>query len=138
MNKYLIATHGELAKGIRSTVELFVGSERPITYISAYTAEEPDLEEQLHTFFSEVKDNETVVVFTDLYGGSVNQKVAVMASTKKNVFVIAGFNLPVILETVLKEDTIDQKFLDKVIENARKNLQQVKLGAKADGQDFFD
>jgi mannose PTS system EIIA component len=40
MTKIAIATHGKFAKGLKSTLELFIPNET-ITYLSAYVEEEP-------------------------------------------------------------------------------------------------
>ncbi|KRL37058.1 PTS sugar transporter subunit IIA [Liquorilactobacillus uvarum] len=140
MNKYLIATHGELAKGIKSTIELFAGQEQPISYISAYTDGTKDLDEELNNFFDGLNGEDSAVIFTDLYGGSVNQKVSVIATGRKNIFIIAGFNLPVILETVLAQEKITQDFIEGVIKKGKDNLKQVQLQSDVDEseQDFFD
>lgn len=140
MNKYLIATHGELAKGIKSTIELFAGQEQPISYISAYTDGTKDLDEELNGFFDGLNDEDSAVIFTDLYGGSVNQKVSVMAAGRRNIFIITGFNLPVILETVLGQAKITQDFIESVIKKGKDNLKQVQLQSDIDEneQDFFE
>lgn len=139
MNKFLIASHGELAKGIQSTVELFAGKGSAISYISAYTAADEDLDAQLADFFANVSKTETAVIFTDLYGGSVNQRISMLAAEKSNFYVIAGFNLPVILETLLHTGKIDTDFINNVVEKGRENLKVVDLkSATADDAVFFD
>ena len=45
-----------------------------------------------------------------LMGGSVNQKVVPYAQ-KENVFLIAGFNLPLILELAMNEDKVTKEEL---------------------------
>ncbi|MDN2453401.1 PTS sugar transporter subunit IIA [Lactobacillus sp. UCMA15818] len=140
MNKYLIATHGELAKGIQSTIELFAGQGQPISYVSAYTDETKELGDELYNFFDKLNIEDSAVIFTDLYGGSVNQKVSVMASEHKNIFIIAGFNLPVILETVLSQEKITQSFIESVIKKGKDNLKLVQLQSdfSENDQDFFN
>lgn len=120
MNKFLIASHGDLANGIKSTIELFAGKSPSISYISAYTNTNNDLETQLNVFFSTITESDTVIVFTDLYGGSVNQKISEMVTGRKNIYIIAGFNLPVILETVLHQGPITPIFIDGVIKKVVK------------------
>ncbi|WP_367885063.1 PTS sugar transporter subunit IIA [Lactiplantibacillus plantarum] len=139
MNKFLIASHGELAKGIQSTVELFAGKNNAISYISAYTAADEDLSIQLTNFVSSVSASDTAIIFTDLYGGSVNQKITVMAAGKTNFHIISGFNLPVVLETVLYTGKINTDFINCVVEKGRQNLKVVDLQpATDDDVDFFD
>ena len=65
MKQILIATHGKMASGIRYTAELIVGKMDEITTIDAYVTPEDNVEKKFEEYF----------VFTDLMGGSVNQKL---------------------------------------------------------------
>lgn len=92
---------------------------------------------QIQRFFDTVQPNDQVVIFTDIYGGSVNQKFA-EKSQQENVFVVAGFNVPLLLETMLSNEAITTEFLDMMIEKARFGMQQITLPAvKNNETDFF-
>ena len=77
---------------------------------------------------------------TDLMGGSVNQKVVPYAQ-KENVFLIAGFNLPLILELAMNEDKVTKEELLDSIEESRKNMMLVQVeipeGKKEDEEEFL-
>ena len=114
MKKFLFATHGTLATGMKSTLELLIGNTADITCLTAYVNPEDNVDEQLKVYFSEVSDEDQVIVCTDLMGGSVNQKVVPYAQ-KENVFLIAGFNLPLILELEMNEDKVTkEELLDSI------------------------
>ena len=72
MKKILIATHGHLASGYLSSIELLAGTTEGITVINAYV-EENDFDQELMKFVDGVTENDQIFVFTDLFGGSVNQ-----------------------------------------------------------------
>lgn len=133
MKKFLIAAHGNLALGIKSTLDLFLGDALDFTYLATYTDDAPDLDETLDDFFASIDAaTDQAVIFTDLYGGSVNQKIALKASGKTNIFVIAGMNLPLIMETAslaLAGDAYDTDKIVKLITGARQELKQVELVA---------
>ena len=78
------------------------------------------MDEQLKAYFSEVSDEDQVIVCTDLMGGSVNQKIVPYAQ-KKNVFLIAGFNLAMNEDKVTEEELLDS------IEESRKNMMLVRV-----------
>ncbi|MBO0459769.1 hypothetical protein JZO77_23820 [Enterococcus hulanensis] len=122
MTKIAIATHGNFAKGLKSTLELFIPNE-PITYLSAYVEGEASIDDQIHDFFDSL-NGEAAVVFTDLFGGSVNQKVLV-ESSGKNTQIIAGFNLSLVLEVVLNKDQLTEERLDQLIVAGREAMQLV-------------
>lgn len=132
--KVMIATHGNFAKGIQNTLALFIGEERAnrIQTINAYL-DDSDYTAELQAFIDSVQSDDFGVIFTDLYGGSVNQK-AVLLNNKDNVVIITGMNLPVIMEVVLAEIT-DMVELQSAIENARNELQLVQLHLQEGEQD---
>lgn len=143
MNKFLVASHANFATGAQSTIELFAGKSKNITYLAAYNDENTTLEKQLDDFFKEITEKDHVLVFTDMFGGSVNQQISLRAAKFNNVFIIAGFNLPVVLEALLSAEPITEEFVDKLIQSGRVSLQKVKLqqptSADDDSDDdFFD
>lgn len=123
MTKFAIATHGNFAKGLESTLELFVPNQ-DITFLSAYVEDLPPIEQQLEDFFANLDNEELVVVFTDLFGGSVNQKV-LLGSEGKNIQIIAGFNLPIVLEIILNQEDLTTEKIQQLIEASREALRIV-------------
>ncbi|GCF92572.1 PTS fructose transporter subunit IIA [Enterococcus florum] len=137
MTKFAIATHGNFAQGLRSTLELFVPNEE-VAFLSAYVEEEPPIDDQLEAFFASLGDDESAIVFTDLFGGSVNQKV-LLASEGKQVQIIAGFNLPVILEVVLNKENLTTENLTHYLETSKHAMQLVTpiVEDTVSEEDFF-
>ena len=134
MKKFMVASHARLATGYQSTIDLFAGSDHQITYVSAYV-DEVDLDQEVTTFISSISDDDQAVIFTDLFGGSVNQKFVIAAQNKTNIFVVAGMNLPVILEIILSPDNFDRDVIDSLIANGRTAMQQVYLIDEETGQE---
>lgn len=126
MKKFMVASHARLATGYQSTIDLFAGSDHAITYVSAYV-DEVDLDEEVTNFISSISDDDQAVIFTDLFGGSVNQKFVIAAQNKTNIFVVAGMNLPVILEIILSPDNFTREVIDNLVANGREAMQQVYL-----------
>jgi len=126
MKKFMVASHARLATGYQSTIDLFAGSDHQITYVSAYV-DEVDLDQEVTNFISSISDDDQAVIFTDLFGGSVNQKFVIAAQNKTNIFVVAGMNLPVILEIILSPDHFTRDVIDSLIANGRTAMQQVYL-----------
>ena len=74
MRKILIASHSELAEGMKQTLKFFAGNQIDVSAICAYVDEE-SLQSKLDAFFEKVSDEDEVLIFTDLLGGSVNQAI---------------------------------------------------------------
>ena len=83
------------------------------------------------------------MIFTDIYGGSVCQKVALIAPGHDNVFHISGCNLGLIIEVLFAPGRITKEGLQAAIETARSTMQLVdteESSSAAEGadDDFFD
>lgn len=121
MKKILIATHGHLASGYLSSIELLAGTTEGITVINAYV-EENDFDQELMKFVDGVTENDQIFVFTDLFGGSVNQKVTrTFLEQSSSATVIAGFNLPIVLEILLATDELSETRIQEMVKNVGKN-----------------
>ena len=115
MKQILIATHGKMASGIRYTAELIVGKMDEITPIDAF-----------EEYFAQ-HENDRIFVFTDIMGGSVNQKL-LGYSQKENVTLITGTNLPVLMQVMMADDDVTEEEIQEFIDDAREELQVVDLG----------
>lgn len=138
MKKILIATHGTLASGAKSTIELLVGKMADITCINAYVDGGEDVTESIENFFQSIKVEDEVFVFTDILGGSVNQKIVAYAA-KLDVFIVSGFNLPVILTVIMETGLVTKERLNEIIEESRSqmNLVEINVNDKSD-EDFLE
>ena len=126
MKKIVIASHAKMAKGIQSTLELFIGSDLDVTYMSAYVEDEPTIEEQIEIFFNQLKEEDQAVIFTDMFGGSVNQKMVTASQERENVFIIAGFNLPVVIEVIFGVEVYTPENIKELVENGKNAMQLVE------------
>ena len=126
MKQILIATHGKMASGIRYTAELIVGKMAEITTIDAYVTPEDNVEKKFEEYFAN-HENDRIFVFTDLMGGSVNQKL-LGYSQKENVTLITGTNLPVLMQVMMADDDVTEEEIQEFIDDAREELQVVDLG----------
>lgn len=127
MTKIVIGSHGTMAQGIQSTLELFAGTELDITYMSAYVEGQLPIETQIEQFMATLTPDDQVIIFTDLFGGSVNQKFALATEGRANTYLIAGFNLPLIVELALAGDNLTPQQVAAAIKTAQQAMQQVDL-----------
>ncbi|KGR73105.1 PTS sugar transporter subunit IIA [Streptococcus phocae subsp. salmonis] len=138
--KFLIGSHGKLASGLKSSIDILTGRGEEIQTIDAYI-DDSDYTDQLASFIAGVEADEQALIFTDLLGGSVNQKVvtAVMNSGKDNIFLISNSNLATLLSLMfLKPDeAITKEEIATVI--AESQVQMVALAVDdTTDDDFFN
>lgn len=126
MKQILIVTHGKMASGIRYTAELIVGKMDEITTIDAYVTPEDNVEKKFEEYFAQ-HENDRIFVFTDLMGGSVNQKL-LGYSQKENITLITGTNLPVLMQVMMADDDVTEDEIQEFIDDAREELQVVDFG----------
>lgn len=122
MKKILIASHGFLAQGVASSIQLLTGITEGITTINAYV-NDVDMKDELDNFINSLSKEDEVIAFTDINGGSVNQKVTaefMKAGIEATIF--GGFNLPVILEILLNNKPMTKELADDYIEMSRREL----------------
>ncbi|WP_286680482.1 PTS sugar transporter subunit IIA [Tepidanaerobacter sp. EBM-49] len=137
MKKILIAAHGKFAEGIRSSAEIILGKQENLYTINAYLDETP-VKQQLDEFFKGADlEKDTLLVITDVFGGSVNQAI-ISNYQKDNIKVITGVNLPLLLELIMldEEDVTDDK-IRSIVNKAREQVILVNDAlSKATGDDF--
>lgn len=103
--KVYVASHEKYALGTVEALNLLTGRSVEITPICAYDQNLPD-EDTVEEIFASTVDlsvgeNEKIVIFTDLIGGSVTNAAIKYMQRDKRIHVVAGFNLPLLLEFVL-------------------------------------
>lgn len=121
MRKILIATHGYLADGIKSSIKILTGKDDCITCINAYV-DQRDYTPDIQAFIDGVGEEDEAVIFTDLYGGSVNQKVVTMKPEERGVFVVTGFNLTTVLGAILSDEALTSEVVDELVESGAKQM----------------
>ena len=124
--KFLIVSHGALAGGFRSALELITGAAGDVIVLQAYLEENVPVEEDLSRLLQGAGETEEWVVFTDLLGGSItNQVLRVMANLPGHdaIHIVAGVNLPLVIEVVLGDiETPVTELLTEAVDRAREQL----------------
>lgn len=131
MKQILIATHGKMASGIRYTLELVAGKMDTVTTMDAYVTPDDDVEKQLREYFEQHKEDR-IYAFTDLQGGSVNQKLLPYADLP-NVTLITGMNFPILLQVALAGEEISDEELQAYLAAAKEELKLMSIGKTAQG-----
>ena len=122
MRKFLIAAHGTLPAGIQSSLEIIMGSLENVFLIQAYVGDNKSLKEEIDFVLEHINTDDELIVFTDLMGGSVTNQILQYA-LKENVFIISGFNLPLLLEILLADpSTPVLEVIETGINNARNQI----------------
>ncbi|MDB5013948.1 MAG: hypothetical protein JWQ25_2150 [Daejeonella sp.] len=122
MRKFLIATHGALAAGIKSSLDIIIGPAENVFLIQAYLDENKTIEEELIEVLHQIEDEDELVIFTDLLGGSITNQIVTHA-LKSNIHIVSGFNLPLLIEVILADgDEPIVEIIESALTNAKDQL----------------
>ncbi len=142
MKKVLVASHGHLASGIRSSIEILTGMADMVEAVDCYV-DDSDFTPRIQAFIDSVGPEDEAIIFTDIYGGSVFQKVVLMEPEKRGIVHVTGMNIGLVIEALLGAETVTADSIKQSVELARATMQVVEPPSKAadnegsDG-DFFD
>lgn len=139
MRKFLIATHGAFAQGIKSSLDVIIGETENLFLIGAYLDQNIAVEDELKPIMDKLTDEDELIIFTDLLGGSVNN-IMVREALRENVHIISGFNLPLLIEVILGDTDIPvDELIEGSVSNAKTQLTYVnKLIETQHQQNDFD
>ena len=132
MLKIFLSSHGHMASGIKSSLDILIGNTDKITVFDAYV-DEKNVQDVLDDFYKTVGEDDEVLLLSDLYGGSVNQ-VMFTYLNRPNTRLVSGVNLALVLELAIKE-TISDSELEELVETSRMMMKIVKIEALADDND---
>ena len=119
----IVAGHGEFAAGLVSAVQQITGRGGVFRAISARDLSANDLDGLLRQALDETGVS---VVFTDLQAGSCSMATRRVLRDRPDVLLVAGANLPMLLDFVMAEDI-------PAIEAARHSLERGKAAIVSAG-----
>jgi fructoselysine and glucoselysine-specific PTS system IIA component len=136
MNKIILASHGELAQGMKQTVSMLIGTENQIYALAAFRDEDEKIDDQIQRLLEEI-GTENVYILTDILGGSINNEMLYLLQRYPQLHVITGMNLPLVISLATQVGNIEQHTLTQLIEESREALvdceqllhKQIELGA---------
>lgn len=121
MIRYVLASHGTLAEGMKSSIELIMGDRQKIETLCAYI-DDSNIHDQIKEVMSRNNPKETLLVITDLFGGSVNNAFLEYLQDEK-FYLIAGMNLSLLLQLMLIKDEDDfSKSILNIIEASKESI----------------
>lgn len=112
----LVTGHANFGTGITSSVNLIAGEQeayKAVDFLPTYSTE--DLTREITKALEDLKDCEGVIIFTDLMGGTPFNVSAQLGHGKDNIRIVAGTNLPMLVEIVMSRKFMDN--LDELVES---------------------
>lgn len=121
MNKYLFASHGLFAEGTKSFLNVMCGNYANVYTLTAFL-DEKSVEEVVKEKMKEIGDFDQLIIFCDLYGGSVAQEIyRQTVEDKRNIHIIAGYNLALVIDIIARDSLLSKEEIEVLIENNKQS-----------------
>ena len=123
MNKILLASHGPLAQAMKVTAEFLMGENENVISMCAYMDEDSkDLPKMVDRWLEGQQPEDSWIVITDIFGGSVNNEF--LARTVEHKFhLLSGMSLPLVLSVWGGEEPLTDIQLEKLLDEAKSTVQ---------------
>ena len=141
----LLLSHGLMAEGLLDSCKLFFGSD--ITAIKALCFKDGDeavaYKKEIENSIAELDDGSGVVILCDLFGGTPSNLCVDILGRTKNIRVITGMNLGVLIEilgarlSIKNIEDLDIKEILRVGQNNMVDLSNSIANANMADDDFF-
>ena len=123
MKKIVIVTHGTLCEGFLSSMKIITGSNENIDTVSLDIIETIEaMSDKVMKVIQNYSDEDTVIVLTDIAIGTTTKCIFPLLS-ERELYVISGVNLPMLLEiylTDLSEEPYET--LKTIVENSKATM----------------
>lgn len=122
MKNFIIASHGDLAKELKNSVQMIMGN----TYEMDAVCMDPErtmdsIKEEISEKLNNDKNAEFIIL-TDVLGGSIANLCAEFTRCP-NVHVVTGFNLSLVLEMLSLKDAMSTKdLIDHCVQQAKTGI----------------
>ncbi len=122
MVRGIIIGHGEFAKAMIATAEQIVGAQSHIEVVSNKGLSCDSLSERIGMIINRGEKKQTII-FLDLPGGSCTISCYTLLKSNKNLNVVCGLNLPMLIEFfMLREKHPADELVSILIEKGRENI----------------
>lgn len=132
---YFLISHNEFARGLQKALEMIIGKQDNLYAYGLMPGSHPD--EIIAEIEKQITDDIEAVILADIAGGSVCNS-ALSLTTRPNVVLITGTNLPLAMEIIVTQTT-DKETIDTIISSVREGMKTLEIEPVTgdSGDDFF-
>ncbi len=127
MISLIIVSHGALAEGLLDAMRMITGPQEQVAALGLKESEAPeDLIDRIKETADSLDDGSGVLIMVDLYGASpFNSSSRLFMESSKQIEVITGVNLPMLVEIVIARE--GQTLAGLVDQAYRSGMEGIKL-----------
>jgi fructoselysine/glucoselysine PTS system EIIA component len=109
LRKLYLVSHGNLATGMKNSIEMIIGEKENLKAFNLMPGESP--EDITAKIKSEFNDKDEFVIISDIQSGSIHN-ASLQLCTLDNVYLVSGMISMLVLEILLLSE--DEKFSDHI------------------------
>ena len=118
----IISTHGNFSDELLKSAEMIFGSQSNVGVVTFKPGEGTDnLIEKYNNLINDLDCTNGILFMVDLFGGSPFNAASILALNNDNMEIVAGVNLPMLLEVFGGRDFASLSDLVTIAENAGKD-----------------
>ncbi len=107
---------------MKDTLEMISGKQANVVAYEAYnTSPGDEFIEDIKKIVKNVK-NETIIIVTDVLGGSVNNELTQLLNSYQNVYLVTGMNFPLIITLANYGENVRKKDILEAVETGKKGI----------------
>lgn len=123
----LIVTHGKFGWEILKTAEGILGAQNQVRALSNNGLGLNELRERIVAGIKQVSTTDGAILFVDFLGGSCSNACKAIQSSSNHVRVIAGINLPMLLDFFMyREQCSLEQLAALLLEAGKRNIVEVR------------
>lgn len=118
MNLLILASHGQLAQGMKKTLQMIIGEVDNLHAFSAFRDDDQSIKEKVQQLIEENTEKD-IYILTDILGGSVNTEMIQLLKEYPQVHLLAGINLPLVLLFASQSKKITEEQINDFISESQ-------------------
>lgn len=122
MTQIILASHGDLAKGMKDTLEMIIGDVSMVEAFSSYRDENVNVRDAVEEIIKEKYTKDDIFILTDILGGSVNNEMMSLLKEYPKVRVLSGMNLPVVISLATQGEQVSEVQLQQIIQDSKQSI----------------
>ena len=138
MRHVILASHGDLARGMADTIGMIVGE---VGNLSTFVLERDDMDpisSQVRRELDSFDPADEVIICTDMVGSSVNNDMVGLLGDYPQVTLISGMNLPLVITLAMDEGPSTDSELDEIIAMAGEGIKNCSKVLRMQAEDEED
>jgi mannose/fructose/sorbose-specific phosphotransferase system IIA component len=125
----LLVGHGPLASGLRGAIEMIAGPQDALEVVQLRPEDDVErVAKRLETALNKlgVAESGEAVIFADLFGAAPANAAASLLRHRPNIEIVAGMNLPMLLECLLGREGVSARELaERAVVAGRESVRDV-------------